>query len=277
MIFNELPIAFPWYEEQALQTRFKSNFQGLAPWGLISPKNSMLPFELRNSEGLPPTLWKIRNIETLAEINITAQISLIRQAAVAGVEYFYFAGEIIPGLDLPTGYYESFLGWGGVFNYSEIFYVPACNFSIGGTTPEFLKLEWYNDTDIAPIFYNDLDGGGIPFFRNVVYLDTFIHASEPKIEEEGERDGNDEIVITFSKAFIPYRITDMVPDYLKKAMVLMQMHDHVFLTPQKSTRAGEIRRISMDSTLEEGGAFSIINIVLEEELLIKKGCGNNMT
>jgi hypothetical protein len=277
MIFNELPISFPWYEVQNRQTRFKKNFEGMDPWGLISPKNSLLPFQIRNSEGFPPTAWIIRNIETGAVTDISAAIGAIRQTVLTAAQYWYFPGSAITGLDLAPGFYESVITWTTETHYSEIFRVPVCSFTAGAVNTEFLKIEWYNKSDIPPIFYNDLDGGGIPYFRNVIYLDSFIHASEPRIEEEGEEDGDGETVITFQKAIFTYRITELVPDFLKKALVLLQIHDFVFITPVNSPRSGQVKRATVTATLEFGGAFSAVEIAFNEEVeTIKKACADNM-
>jgi hypothetical protein len=117
----------------------------------------------------------------------------------------------------------------------------------------------------------------VPYFRNVAYLDTFITASEPEIVEDGERDGHDELIITFQKAIIKYRITLPVAEYLKKAMSLLNMHDHVILTTHRSIRSGELEKLTFSSVLEANGAFSIVDLLFQETILVKKGCGENMT
>jgi hypothetical protein len=210
-----------------------------------------------------------------------ASLAKIRGAIKEGRSYVYYAGESLAtsggALSLAQGLYYSVITFADASVwYSETFYVPGCSF-VGTAAADFLKLEWYNDTDIRPIFYNDKDGGGIPYFRNVAYLDTFITQSEPEIIEDGEKDGNDEQVATFSKAVIRYRITELVPDYLKKALVLMQMHDHVFLTTRNGIRTGEIKKMETASAAEAFGGLSTIDIIFEEEILIKKGCGDNMS
>jgi hypothetical protein len=282
MIFNELPTAFPWYDKKEKQNRYRENAEKLDTWGLITPKNALLPFQFWRSTTSSVTGWTIKDAVTDANVASldAASLGKIRGATKEGRSYVYYAGEALAtsggALALLKGLYYSVLTFADASVwYSETFYVPGCSF-LTGAAADFLKLEWYNDTDIRPIFYNDKDGGGIPYFRNVVYLDTFITQSEPEIIEDGEKDGNDEAVPTFTKAVIRYRITDLVPDYLKKALVLSQMHDHIFLTTRKAIRSGEVLRLETTSAPEAFGGLSSIDLLFEEDLLTKKGCGDNM-
>jgi hypothetical protein len=283
MIFNELPTAFPWYDKKEKQNRYRENAEKLTSWGLITPRDALLPFQFWRGTTSAVTGWTIKNADTDSNAAVldAASVAKIRGAVKEGRSYVYYAGEALStsagALSLSKGLYYSVLTFADASVwYSETFYVPGCSF-LTGTAAEFLKLEWYNDTDIRPIFYNDKDGGGIPYFRNVAYLDTFITQSEPEIIEDGEKDGNDEQVPTFTKALIRYRITELVPDYLKKALVLMQMHDHVTLTTRKGTRSGELLRLETATAPEAFGGLSSIDIIFEEDLLIKKGCGDNMS
>jgi hypothetical protein len=280
MIFDELPIAFPWYDNQQKQNRFKENVENLTPYGLISPKNSLLPFQFKRTPIVtPPTEWLITNIDTGAILDISGQIAAqLRQGNIPGraTSYFYYDGAAITGVNLAKGYYQSSLSWGlDDTYYSEVFQIPDCAFNVGAVN-EFLQLVWYNNTDIDPIFYNDLAGDGTPYFKNVIYLDSFIHASDPEVVEDHETDGADNDIPTFQKAIRRYHIADMMPDFLKLALVVMQMHDHVFLTTRKGLRTGELSEISVTPALEQNGAFSTVEIAFEESIMIKKGCGDNM-
>lgn len=286
-IFRELPVSFPWYNTSAKQNRFRENFENLDDYGLISPADALLPFQAWvpiPSGG--PLNWTIRNLDgTVAATLDATSIALIRSNIREGRKYYYYAGEPLftsPGgapLVLSPGFYYGRLSFvGGGFIESEIFRVPECWFLT--TTPgscEFLKFEWWNDTDLRPIYYNDLDLTGKPYFRNVVYLDTFAHSSEPLIEEETINDGAGEAIPTFQKASLRWRITDLVPDFLKRALVLMQMHDHIIFTERRVLRTGEVDKIATNSTPQLGGAYSTVDILFTETLIIKKGCGDNMT
>lgn len=301
-IFQELPTAFPWYEGTIKkQNRYRFNVKSDDWAGLISPKNSLLPFEFWEpyiidggmvNLGADVHEWKIFDLnDNLVATLSAASIALIHYIIKENRQYFYFAGDALTvsggaALNLSPGFYYSrvelvFSGGSShlTYFYSEVFRVPDCIFSTTSTPDQipFLKLEWWNNTDLRPIFYNDLVSG-VPRFRNVIYLDTFVHQSEPEIQEDGEKDGNDVVIATFQKCLLKYRITELVPDYLKLALVVMSMHDHVKLTTEYGIRSGEMQTVTTNSQTEEGGAFSTVDIIFEEDVaMIKKACGDNMS
>lgn len=285
-IFNELATAFPWHDNILKQNRYRENVADkYQDWGQITPRDALNPFQFYKTTGAATvTAWTILDLNgSVLWTMAGGSLSLIRTTTKEGRLYFYYGGAALTtttgALNMPAGvYYSKITLSDGKFFYSELFQVPACTFSIGDITGmQFLKLEYYNDTDLRPIFYNDITGG-LPYFRNIVYLDTFVHASEPEIEEDGIKDGADETVPTFQKALLRYRITELVPDYLKTALVIMQMHDHVILTTPQGLRTGEIEKLTTETAPEFNGAFGTVDILWEEALvMIKKGCGDNMT
>ncbi len=279
-VFTELPTAFPWYRNILNQFRYRDK---PAEYRFISPRNALLPFEFWRA-GAAVATWTIHTPDgaNVATINT---LTLIRSQTREGRKYFYYGGEALGttagNLNLAPGFYYSrisFLPGTDIF-YSEMFCVPACSFEVGQTAEmEFLKLEWWNSSDMRPIFYNDLKEDGTPYFKNVVYLDSIIHASEPEIITEGKKDGTDEVVPTFRKAILRYRITELVPDYLKVALVLMQMHDNIIITLPKGLRSGPLKKVVTASATEPGGALSTIDLLIQEDLIIiQKGCGDNMS
>lgn len=289
-IFNDLPTAFPWYNTTAKQNRFRPHNGTIKEWGLISPNNALLPFEyaitipVGVTFGTTVSAWQIFDLnDQLVATIASGNFSKIHATTKDGRQYVYYGGDALTGLSLSTGHYYSKItltdGLGNDwFIYSEVFQVPECIFSTTTAAAQipFLKLEWYNDSDLSPIFYNDIVGG-IPRFRNVVYLDTFVHQSEPEIIADGEKDGYDETVETFQKCLLKYRITEIVPDFLKLAFVVMQMHDHVKLTTEYGLRSGEMHKLTTATTSEQGGAFSTVDILFEEDVaMIKKACATNM-
>ncbi len=288
MIFNELPIAFPWYEKIELQDRYRDNVATVCDFKLVTPRDALLPFELvKNMAGIMPNLWEVFEANSQLKVaDISASIQFLRIRLIEGKEYFYYDGrQLTTGaagiLNLPAGFYYSRLSWpDGTLRFSEMFFIPENDlvFDLAGDfNANYLKLEWWNDADLRPVFFNDKQPNGKPYFRNIVYLDTFITASEPEIIEDGERDGNDEVVATFQKAIIKYRITAPVPDYLKKALSLLNMHDHAVLTTHKSARTGEISKPAVSSILDANGGISIVDILFRETILTKNVCGQNMT
>jgi hypothetical protein len=285
MLFNELPIAFPWYEKKEQQNRYNENVDKVCDYKLISPRDALLRFQLtRPAGGQYPTLWEIYEVNSEELVaTVSSSIPGLRVRLLEGKEYYTYTGEQLTTdsgtLLLPPGYYYSRIYWAdNIYRYSEMFFVPDDGvFNIADDDDiNFLRIEWWNDNDVRPVFFGEKQDDGKPYFRNVVYLDTFITASEPEIIEEGTRDGNDELVPTFQKAIVAYRISLVVPDFLKKALVIMQMHDHIHITTIKNVRSGEISRLITESTLEAGGALSNVELLFNETLLLKKGCGENM-
>jgi hypothetical protein len=286
MLFNELPISFPWYDKLEQQNRHRENAEPFCDFKLFSPRDSMLPFEVARSQGgIFPQLWEIFEVNSQVQAaDISASIPQLIIRRIEGQEYYIFDGAqlVTAGgpLDLPPGYYYSRLYWSdNVYRYSEMFHVPHDGqFNIADDDDiNFVKLTWWNDADIRPVSYRDKGDDGTARFKNVLYLDTIITASEPEIIEDGTRDGNDELIPTFQKAVIKYRITELVPDYLKKALAVMQMHDHVVITTKKGIRSGEVSKVEVDTASEAPGAFSTVDIIFQEIVMLKKGCGETMT
>lgn len=285
MLFKEPPIAFPWYEKLEQQNRYMENVDQHCDFKLISPKDALLPFELARSQGgVFPQLWEIFEINSQNLVaNISASISQLRIRRIEGQEYYVYDGaQLMTGsgvLNLAPGYYFSRLYWSdNVYAHSEMFVVPnAGAFNIQDDDYiQFIKLSWWNDADLRPIFYNDKRFDGTPHFKNVLYIDTFITASEPEILQDGVRDGNDETIPTFEKAIIKYRITLLVPDFLKKALAVMQMHDHIMITTKLGVRSGEVKKANVATTPEANGAYATVDILFQETILLKKNCGDNM-
>lgn len=282
MLYNELPTAFPWYDKLEKQNRYNEHTDGVCDYKLISPADALLPFEFyrQPSGGVLPTTWQVFEINSGVQVaDISANINLLYRTVKEGREYFCYHGEQLTGLAMPAGYFYSKLTFpGGTAFYSEMFHVPENFFFIANDANiEFLKLTWYNNSDIRPIFYNNKDGQGIPKFKNVLYLDTFVHASEPEITEDNERDGYEQPITTFQKVVLPCRITVLVPDYIKKALFVAPMHDSIKVVTKKGVRSGFIEQVKISAALEASGALSVVDILFYSELaMIKKGCADNM-
>lgn len=281
MLYNELPIAFPWYEKLEQQNRYNENVQPVCDYKLISPANALLPFQFvkQTTVLLIPTLWEVFEINSMQLIaDISSEIPTLDRRILEAKEYVTYFGDPITGLDMAPGYYYSRMTFpDGTFAYSEMFFVPDDKFNIQDDDDiEYLRVSWYNQTDLRPVFYNNLGTNGVPKFKNVIYLDSFITASEPEVILDGDRDGEDELIATFQKVLIPYRLTVVVPDFLKKALMVMQIHDIINLTTQHSVRSGTLPTVKVNSALEASGGLSIVDIIFQETILVKKGCGENM-
>lgn len=283
MIYNELPTSFPWYDKIEKQNRYNEHTGSVCDYKLISPADALLAFQFYRAipGGVMPTTWQIFEINSNGLIaDLVANIPLLTRFVKEGREYITYFGQALQNLALSAGYYYSRIGFpGGDFYYSEMFYVPDGLFYIAtDTNIGYLKLTWFNKSDLRPIFYNDLDGSGLPKFRNSVYLDTFVHASEPEITEDGTRDGDDELITTFQKVVIPYRITAVVPDFLKKALCVMPLHSTVTLRTKYGVREGTLESVKINSALEASGALSVVDILFRSDVaIVAKGCADNMS
>lgn len=281
MLYNELPTAFPWYEKLQQQDRYAENVAPVCDYKLITPRDALLPFEIKKPPaGAMPIVWEIFEINSNTLITtLTGSIAAkIRVYLVEGNEYYIYDGTTL-GIALAAGYYYSKLTWADdLAYYSEMFFIPddgAFNVGADGAT-QFLKIEWWNTADIRPILYNAKDDNDVPYFRNVAYLDTFVTASEPTIDEDGERDGYDQVIITFQKVTFPYRITTAVPNFLKNALVMLSLHDHKNITTNFGIRSGDPEKVVVTSATDANGAISIVDILFQELIVMKKGCGENM-
>ena len=176
-----------------------------------------------------------------------------------------FKGQV-GALNLYCGYYFTRLDFAdGSAYYSEVFFVPENAFTVGSPN-EFIKVEFWNETDIKPVLYRDN-------FRQTIYLNTFVASYVPEIEEETEKDGFNNKIPVFQKLVLRYKIVDVVPDFLKIALISLQMHDHVVITT--ASRSGEIDRLEVTAQPHEGQGINDIEILFEDDMLYKTNCQTN--
>ena len=110
-----------------------------------------------------------------------------------------------------------------------------------------------------------------------MYLDTFVHASEPEVEEDGEQDGDQRQIDRFQRMIVSYRFSVAVPDFMKIAITSLTMHSSVNVVTPKGVRSGSISDITISSNIEDDGAYSKVDVKLEETVMVKHGCCENMT
>lgn len=272
-IYKELPIVFPFYEKAGNQNKYRDNTEGLNQYSLISPRDALLPFQIELPvDKLSPTSWKIISECGSNEIDISNNLHLIKiynfsnkkQAVYNGAALRFNYQTRNEPLNLACGRYYSVINFAdGSYLISEDFTVES--FKLGSIT-NFIKIDFWNEKDINPIIYRDS-------FRQTIYLNTFVHSFEPEIEEETEKDGfNNEIPI-FQKLVLKYKFTEVVPDYVKIALISLQMHDHVLLTTKH--RNGEIDRVQVTAQPHEGGGFNDVEVVFEDNIIYKTNCDQN--
>src|SRR6266567_3702353 len=101
LIFNELPIVFPWYDKLEKQLRHKENVEKACDYKLITPENGLLPFQFRRDAATPavPVLWEIVEANSATVIaNVSKSLpdpigeGLLRMHTKGGWDYFTYNG-----------------------------------------------------------------------------------------------------------------------------------------------------------------------------------------
>jgi hypothetical protein len=285
LVFDELPIAFPWYDKIEKQQKYRDNQKVANSFRLITPSDALLPFEILVPEPLPVTSWMIYDCCDTPIIDLSPNISFFKGRNTNNGTYIYYNGNklsaIVGGqtnfLKLLPGEYYSVIKVGTVYTrYSERFYIPESSFSVNdpATSIPYLKVVFSNSCDIDPVLYAGPSGD---FFTQVVYLDTFIHQSDPEFEEDGERDANDNVIPSFQKMVVNYTFSVAVTDFIKIALTSLQMHSSITVTTAKGVRIGNIEGITTSAAVQDNGVFTVLDIKFRQIIMTKHGCCDNMS
>lgn len=272
-LYNELTTILPFYENIRNQNRFKENAKKNCDFKLMSPSNALLPFMLKLPKSSPkPTEMNLIDLNGIKS-DLSNNISKLKAFDFDDFAYCYYKGESLifkhedfeQELNL-NGFYYLELKIDEKSYFSEVFFMSN-EIKSNEFSNNFVKIEYFDKKDIEPLRYrND--------FKQVIYLDTFIHTSEPEIEEEAESDGFTNNIPTFSKLTVKQKIEIVVPDFVKVALLTIQMHDEIFVFEQNK-REGKIDRVKVTPTTDETGAFSTVEIILETDILTKISCDDN--
>lgn len=313
MLFDNLPLPLPWYPSVTLQDRFRQNVAMNAVITQLAPKDGLLPFQCKkNAKSELPVIWVIKctsskNIDDYMTSNpdpVVVDLSDFIVDALEGVtkidpadstayDYIIFKNGknvldlITPTLadGLPPGVYYMEMNFNESLVLppeendiwtSETFRVPAKRFTWDVPSEDccYPCFKWSHDSDITPIHYNVDDD---ELFYNLLYLDTWITASEPEIDDEGKEDGFKEFHPTSRKLIVKYRISTIIPDYIKVALYTMLLHENKYLFTEKSLREGEIKNVAVSSSLSVDGALSTVEILFEQmSLMVKTNCDISM-
>lgn len=271
LIYKELPTVLPFYDKRANQNMNRENVAKNCIYQLISPNDSLLPFQILIPAEMyaKPTKWSVITLGGI-EIDLTRNLSLIFDKITENGAYFVYNGNVLEfsqnvSLDLECGFYYSVLEIGGEKYYSEVFCVK--NFKKSEPT-NYVKIEISNSTDLSPLIYKI---GSDKFIQNI-YLDTFVHVSEPEIEEEMEKDGNDKDVPVFQKLIVRNRMQVVLPDFINVALSAAQLHDEIIVTTEQGKRKGFVDRLTLSNSVEDNGSYITTDILLEQDLLVKTNC-----
>lgn len=315
MLFDNLPLPLPWYQQVTHQDRFRQNAAMNAVITQLGPKDGILPFQLRKpSFSTLPATWVIKcaangklqdyidgfedpTVVDLSSFIFTALqwLTLHNPDEDGGGDYDYiiFKNEnnsldMITGTfpdGLPPGVYYMQMDFGpgghdqpelGGKWCSETFRVPVDRFTwdVPAQDCNYPCFKWSHNSDIIPIHYDSDEEQ--PFY-NLLYLDTWITASEPVYVTQGKNDGFEEYFPQFQKAVIKYRISTIIPDYIKVSLYMFLLHENKYLFTEHQLREGKIKNLEVSSTLSDDGALSIVEILFEQmSLTVKTNCDINM-
>ena len=272
-IFKELPIVFPFYENHKQKDVNKENVESICAFKLISPKNALLPFQIEIPKDKPnPISWKIIGVNG-SEIDISNNLNKIKiyvfeekkQAVYFGEELIFVYGNRSEPLNLQNGFYYTIFNFSdGTYYVSDIFF--AAGFNVGANT-EFIQVDFWQDKDVEPLIFRN-------GWKQTIYLSTFVHSAIPEVEEEAEKDGFNSEIPTFQRMVLKYKFIELVPDFVKIALVSLQMQDNVYIS-LSDKRSGKIDRISVESQPDETIGLNNVEVIFEDDVLIKTACGEN--
>ena len=272
-IFKELPIVFPFYENHKQKDVNKENVESICAFKLISPKNALLPFQIEIPINKPnPISWKIIGIGG-SEIDISNNLNKIKiyvfegkkQAVYFGEELNFVYGSRNEPLNLQNGFYYTIFNFSdGTYYVSDIFF--AAGFKVGANT-EFMQVDFWQDKDVEPLIFRN-------GWKQTIYLSTFVHSAIPEVEEETEKDGFNSEIPTFQRMVLKYKFIELVPDFVKIALVSLQMQDNVYIF-LSDKRSGKIDRISVESQPDESIGLNNVEVIFEDDVLIKTACREN--
>lgn len=269
MIYRELPTAFIWYDNIKKQSFRQENLDFACYYGLVAPKNALLPFQLKKESLSKPTNWIIVSRCGGIDIDISSNVSLLKAVEVSDGIYVTYNGENISfnvttgnkvPLNLSPGEWYSIL----TFEDGQVYYSDL--FKVVDDVSKYVKLEFYDGSDLSPIKYLDTD------FKQVIFLDSVLSSSEPEIEEEGENDENGLFEATFQRLSVNHTLEVYVPDFLKIALTSLQMHSNILLTSPSQAREGIITRVIVSSASDPNVGYSTVTMQLVETNLIKNSC-----
>lgn len=272
-IFKELPIVFPFYENHKQKDINKENVESICAFKLISPKNALLPFQIEiPKDKANPISWKIIGING-SEIDISNNLNKIKiyvfeekkQAVYFGEELNFVYGSRNEPLNLQNGFYYTIFNFSdGTYYVSDVFF--AAGFNVGANT-EFMQVDFWQDKDVEPLIFRN-------GWKQTIYLSTFVHSAIPEVEEETEKDGFNSEIPTFQRMVLKYKFVELVPDFIKIALVSLQMQDNVYIS-LSDKRSGKIDRVSVESQPDETIGLNNVEVIFEDDVLIKTACGEN--
>lgn len=269
MVYDELPLALPFYDKKEKQDRYKENIFGNQVFELYALNDRLLPFQFRHL-----FLNGVLSVQifTADDIHIgDFDLTKLTISTVSGYGYYAWLGEetvtLTTGalLNLPcsgqyyikVNFYETDSYWSEVFTIIQ-------------NDDDYLKLEWSNlSGDIDPIYY----GSG---FVNRIYIDTFITKGIPTITIESEKDGYGNVIPVSKTMVNTYDFSLLiVPCFILDAMNFMELHDTIKIYTKNSVRTGLIQNVSVaQDQVNNSSYFEVIVSFNQDKFYFNSSCGN---
>lgn len=270
-----LPTFFPFYSDIEQQEHRRENAKTVCGRPAITYPDRLLPFQFIKETGSPIAelkLHKANNKTNYIDLYNPTVLGLIKCAATENGYYVYYNGDplvfrdyasnILP-LNMGIADYYLYIKFAdGQEVYSEVFRVYPAH-------QKLLKITVWNDTDIFPLKYTDIE------FKQFVYLDTYLHRSESEIVEETERDGNGEAIPTFQKIIVDNIAEVLAQDGFKNALVAIQMYDHVEVK-DGDFPPFEAQMVETSVTPDDTGALSVVEMRFQRLIMTKTACEKNI-
>lgn len=273
-LFNEIPSVLPIYTDIRNQNRKKENVRTNCSIPLLSPSDAIIPFLVKipiNSSR--PTSWKLYSENGQEVADLTNNINLIKAFNFDDTAFAYYNGQ---KMNFKFENFDQDLNLNGNFYFvleidvqkyfSEVF-TMCSEIKHDSFGNNFVKIVFWDEVDVEPLRYRNN-------FKQILYLNTFIHTSDTEIQEDVEPDGFDNEIPTFQKLMIRQRMSVVVPDFLKTAIETIQLHENIEVF-EKNKRSGNVDRFKVNSTSEEFGSMYSLEIVMETDVLMKSSCNDD--
>ncbi len=238
---------FPNYASKFEQFRYTDGLD----FNLYAPHNAFLPFLLmRPSAQRPITCITVYNELDQVIIYVSGLNFPYRFFSDGVTDYYFYFGELIPGLDLPCGKYY----WQILDRVSEIF-------TVGPSLDKLLRLSWFSDSVIGSLRY---PAG----WEQVVYLDTSLEKPEYPVNTEYKPDGEGtDYLQTGRVSKVLQCTTDLLPEFMVDALSALPLHSNVQVGPYR-----DVRKISSKSSWEYASLNAVLVFQFTEAEVLLQPC-----
>ncbi len=265
---KRLITAFPFYSKIEMQNRYRENNSNNCDYELICTKDAFLPFQILVTENV--TIKKIELCTSnLNKTDITENKDAIQVIKKDAGVYFQYNGEPLKFNEKPLRMDHAKRWLEITFTndkkvYSERF--SPKDFKVNEAS-EYLKLTYRSDGDLEPIMYSQA-------FKQVVYLNSFIHTNEPEIEEEVKENSKGQTIPLTQKMITNHKIVDLVPDFMKLAITSLQLHNDIKIELPYGIDEITAERVTTTSSPTVDGAYSNVEISVKQILLSLNACNS---